>query len=128
MQRSGSEAIRTQSQPSKEKREITHITNSKTSKRTNGQPSEQLFPIRWPLSNRNRTKNNMNTQKTKRHQKLTPEQATENHTKTTTLEQSVMNYWGGGGLKHVLRRQTHPQALKWYKTFSFFKATIPYQK
>ena len=35
--------------------------------RTYGQPSEQLFPKRWPLSNRNRTKHNMNTHKVKRH-------------------------------------------------------------
>ena len=67
MQRSGTEAIRTQLQPSKPKREITNITNSQNTKRTYGQPSEQLFPKRWPLSNRNRTKNSMNTRKVKRH-------------------------------------------------------------
>ena len=65
MQRSGIEAIRTQIQPSKPKREITNITNSQNTKRTYGQPSEQLFPKRWPLRNRNRTKNNMNTHKVK---------------------------------------------------------------
>ena len=54
MQRSGTEAIRTQLQPSKSKREITNITSSQNTKRTYGQPSEQL--LRWPLSNRNRTK------------------------------------------------------------------------
>ena len=59
MQRSGTEAIRTKIQPSKQKREITNITNSQNTKRTYDQPSEQLFPKRWPLSNRNRTKNNM---------------------------------------------------------------------
>ena len=42
MQRSGTEAIRAQLQPSKPKREITNITNSQ--KRTYGQPSEHLFP------------------------------------------------------------------------------------
>ena len=67
MQRSGTEAIRTQIQPSKPKRGIANITNSQNTKRTCGQPSEQLFPKRWPLSNRNRTKNNMNTHKVKRH-------------------------------------------------------------
>ena len=67
MQKSRTEAIRTQIQPSKPKREITYITNSQNTKRTYGQPSEQLFPKRWPLSNRNRTKNNMNTRKVKRH-------------------------------------------------------------
>ena len=40
--------------------------------RTYGQPSEQLFPKRWPLSNRNRKGNNMNTYKMKRHRTLTP--------------------------------------------------------
>ena len=68
MQRSGTEAIRTQIQPSKPKREITNIPNSQNTKRTYGQTSEQLIPKRWPLSNRNRTKNNMNTHKVKRHQ------------------------------------------------------------
>ena len=67
MQRSGTEAIRTQIQPSKPKPEITKITNSQNTKRTYGQPSTQLFPKRWPLSNPNRTKNNMNTCKVKRH-------------------------------------------------------------
>ena len=52
MQRSGNEAIRTQNQPSKPKREITYITNSQNTNRTYGQPSEQLFPKRRPLSNR----------------------------------------------------------------------------
>ena len=43
MQRSGTEAIRTQIQPSKSKREITNNTNSQNTKRRYGQPSEQLF-------------------------------------------------------------------------------------
>ena len=67
IQRSGPEAIRTQLQPSKPKREITNITNSQNTNKAYGQPSEQLFPKRWPLSNRNRTKNNMNTRKVKCH-------------------------------------------------------------
>ena len=67
MQRSGTEAIRTKIMPSKQKREITNITNSQNTKRTYGQTSEQLFPKRWEFSNRNRTKNNMNTHKVKRH-------------------------------------------------------------
>ena len=67
MQRSGTEAIRTQIQPSNPKWEITKITNSQNTKRTYGQPSEQLFPKRWLLSNQNRTKNDMNTRKVKRH-------------------------------------------------------------
>ena len=43
MQRSGTEAFRTQIQPSGPKQEITNITNSQSTKRTYGQPSEQLF-------------------------------------------------------------------------------------
>ena len=61
MQRPGTEAIRIQIQPSKPKRIITKITNSQNTTRIYGQPSEQLFPKRGPLSNPNRTKNNMNT-------------------------------------------------------------------
>ena len=55
MQRSGTEAIKTQIQLSKQKQEINNITNSQNTNRTSGQPSEQLFHKRWPLSNRNRT-------------------------------------------------------------------------
>ena len=61
MQRSGTEAIRTQIQSSKPKREITKITNSQNTKRTYGQPSEQLLSKRRPLSNPNRTKINKHT-------------------------------------------------------------------
>ena len=32
---------------------IINITNSRNTKRTDGQPSEQLFPKRWRLSNIN---------------------------------------------------------------------------
>ena len=67
MQISGTEAIRTRIQPSKPKREITNITNSQNTKRTYGQPSEQIFPKKLPLSKRNRIKNNMNTHVVKRH-------------------------------------------------------------
>ena len=42
-------AIRTQIQRSKPKRQITYITSSHNTKRTYGQPSEQLLPKRWPL-------------------------------------------------------------------------------
>ena len=56
MQRSGTEAIRTQIQFSKLKREITNIANSQNIKRIYGQPIEQLFPKRWPLSNRTELK------------------------------------------------------------------------
>ena len=101
----------------KTKRDITNITNSKNIKRTYGQPSEELFPKRWPLSNRNRTKNNMNTHKVKRHQNSV--------TKTGNIEPqqnyrlgTVSNELLEGGLKHVFRRQPRSQFLKWYKTFS----------
>ena len=67
MHGSRTEANSTQIQPSNQRREITNITNSQDTKRTYGQRSEQLFPKRWPPSNRNRTKNNMNTYKVKRH-------------------------------------------------------------
>ena len=53
MQRSRTEAIRTQIQP---KRIITSITNSQNTKKTYGKPSEQLFTKSWPLGNRNPTK------------------------------------------------------------------------
>ena len=48
MQRPGTEAIRTQIQPLKPKREITKITNtsSQNTKRTYGQPIEQLVSKR----------------------------------------------------------------------------------
>ena len=56
MQNSGTEAIRTQTRPSKPKRETSSFTNSQNTKRTYGQPSEQLFTKRWPLSNRTELK------------------------------------------------------------------------
>ena len=56
MQRSGTEAIRTQIKPSKPKREITNFTNSQNKKRTHSQSSEQLFPKMWFLSNRTELK------------------------------------------------------------------------
>ena len=45
MQRSGTEAIRIQIQPSKSKRGITYTTNSQNTKRTYDQPSEQLVKM-----------------------------------------------------------------------------------
>ena len=55
--------------PQNQKWDITYISNSQNTKRIYGKTSEQLFPKRWALSSRNRTKNNMNTHKVKRHQK-----------------------------------------------------------
>ena len=118
MQRSGTETIRTQIQPSKPKREITYIANSQNTKRTYGQPSEQLFPKGWSLSNRNRTKNNNDTRKVKRHLTLTPKtgnrEPQQNH-RTGMASNEPLG--GGGGGKPALRAQ--PQFLKWYKTFSW---------
>ena len=56
MQRSGTGAIRTQIHSSNPKWKTTNITNSQNTKRIYGQPTEQLFPKRWPLINLNRTK------------------------------------------------------------------------
>ena len=70
--------------------------------RTNGQPSGQLFPKRWQLSNPNRTKSIMNKH-TVKHQRNSDNKTGEiYHIRTTALERSVMNYWG---LKLVLRMQ-----------------------
>ena len=116
MQRSGTEAIRTQTQPSKPKREITKITNSQNTKRTYCQPSEQLLPKRWPISNQNRTKNNMNTRKVKRHRNSdskTGNREPHQNYRLGTVSNELLG--GGGGGKLVLRAQPHPQFLKWYK-------------
>ena len=79
MQRPGTEAIRTQIQPSNPKWKI---TNSQNTKRTYGQLSEQLFPKRWPLSNPKRAKINMNKHKVKRHRNSD----TKNRQQRTTTE------------------------------------------
>ena len=95
MQRPGTEAIITQIHPSKPKREITKIIISQNTKRTYDQQSEQLFPKMWSLSNPNRTKNNMNTLKVKRHRNFDTKNRQQTTTKkTTALERSVMIYWG----------------------------------
>ena len=86
--RPGTEALRTQIQPSKPKRELTKITNSQNTKRTYCHPSEQLFPKRWPLSNPSRTKNNMSTHKVKRHRNS----YTKNRQQRTTTE---LQPWNG---------------------------------
>ena len=56
----GTWAIRRQVPLSKPKWEITKITNRQNTMRTNGQPSGQLFPKRWSLSNPSQTKSIMN--------------------------------------------------------------------
>ena len=42
-------------------------TNRQKTRRTNGQPSRQLFPKRWLLSNPNQTKSMINKHKVKHH-------------------------------------------------------------
>ena len=111
-QRSGTEAIKTQIQPSKPKRELTKITNSQNTKRTYGQPIEQLFPKRWPLSNRNRTKQYMNTRKVKRHRNSytkTENRKPQQNYLLGTVSNELLGWW----LKLVLRAQPYPQFLKW---------------
>ena len=88
MQRSGTEAIRTQLQSSNPKMEIPNITNSQNTKRTYGQPSEQLFPKRWQVINRNRIKKNMNSRKVKRHRNSD----TKNRYQRTTI---ILPPWNG---------------------------------
>ena len=69
MQRPGTEAIRTQIQPSKPKGEMTVIKYSQNTNRKyrDRQLREQLFPKRWPLSNPNLAKHNRNTRKVNSH-------------------------------------------------------------
>ena len=68
-----------------------YFTNGQNTKRTYGQPSELLFPKRWPLSDRNRTKNNINTRKVKRHRNSD----TKNRQQRRTTKLPPWNYWGG---------------------------------
>ena len=99
--KSGTEVIRTQIQPSKPKQEITNITNRQNAKRTYGQPSEQLFHKRWHFSNRNRTKNDMNTHKVKRH--INYDTKTGNREPQQNYRLGIVSnelLGGGGGLKH----------------------------
>ena len=60
--------------------------------RTYGQLSGQLLPKRWSLSNPNRTMTLMNKHKVT--ETLDPKTGNRDHIRTTTLERSVMNYWG----------------------------------
>ena len=110
MQRSGTVAIRTQIQPLKPKREITNIQVVKIQNRTYSQPSEQLFPKRWPLSDQNRTRNNMNTCKGNVTETLTPK---------TGNREPQQNYRLGTVSNELLGAQPHPHFLKWYKTFNW---------
>ena len=89
IQRSETEAIRIQIQPSKPKREITKITNSQNTKRKYDQPSEQLFPKRWPLSNPNRTKHNIKRHRnsdTKNRQQRTTTHATNAYNNASSVK------------------------------------------
>ena len=70
------------------KREITKITNSQNTKRTHGQPNEQLFPERWPPSNPNRTKH-----KEKRHVEKTLTPVKIRQQRTTTEPYALIRNW-----------------------------------
>ena len=75
MQWPGIGATRTKIPPSKQEREITKIANCQNTKKTSDvrkHLSKQLFPKRWPVSNLNRTKHNMNKHKVKRHRNSRP--------------------------------------------------------
>ena len=120
MQRSGTETIRTQIQPSKPKREITNNTNSQNIKRTHCQPSGKLFSKRMPLSNRNRTKNKMNKHKVKRQRNSDTKTGNREPQQNYCLGRVSNELLKGRGLKYVLRRKPHPQFVMWYKTFSWF--------
>ena len=67
MQRSWTEATRTQIQPSNPKQKITNITNSQNTKRTYGQPSEQPFSQKVASQQPKQILINMNTHKVNRH-------------------------------------------------------------
>ena len=59
--------------------------------RTNGQPSGQLFPKRWPLSNSNRTKRIMNKHKVKHHRNSDTITGNSDHIRNHMLEISDLN-------------------------------------
>ena len=84
MQRSGTEAIRTQPQPSKPKREITNITKSQNTKGTYGQLSEKLFSQKAATHQPKPTKNVTET----RTPKTGNREPQQNH------RLGMMNYWG----------------------------------
>ena len=62
-----------------------NITNRQKTMRTNGQPSGQLFPKRWPLSNPNRTKSIMNKHKVKHHRNSDTKTGNRDHIRTIAL-------------------------------------------
>ena len=88
-------------------------------KRTYGKSNEQLSPKRWPLSYLTLTKYHLGTQKEKIVQKLTSKQAnTENHTRRTALERSViLNITEG--LNQYYGIPTSPSASEMVQTFSY---------
>ena len=63
--------------------------------RTYGQPSGQLFQKRWPLSNQTELRYNVQTSGETSEHRL-------------GMVSNELLGGGGGGLKLVLRRQTHP--------------------
>ena len=121
MQRSETEAIGTKIQSSKPKREILNITNSQNTKRTYGQPSKQLSPKRWPLSNRNRTKNNMNTHKVKRHRNSD----TKNRQQRTTTRW-YRSYFESTKYSHTCRKVKTAQLQATERTTTEIPPSIKY--
>ena len=92
MQKSGTEVIKTKIQPSKPKREIANTTHSQNTKRTYGQPSEQISR-KVATQQANRTKHNINIHKVKRPRNSdTKKQAKENHNKTITGTKHLVRY------------------------------------
>ena len=69
---------------------------------------------RWPLSNPNRIKSNMNTRKMKRHRNYGTKTGNREPQQKYRLGTVSNELLGGGGLKLVLREQPHSQFLKWY--------------
>ena len=88
-------------------------TNRQNIISTNGQPSAQLFPKRWSLSNQNRTKSIMNKHKVKHHRN--------SDTKTGNRELRQNNRLGtvcndGGG---CVLRATAPYVTDVVQAFSW---------
>ena len=80
MQRSGTEAIRTQIKPSKPKREVSKITNSQNTKNMVNRVSSYFPNVGNPKPN----KNDMNTHKVKRHQNRQQRTTTNYHIGTVS--------------------------------------------
>ena len=72
------------------------------------------FQKRWPFSNTNRAKNNMNTRKVNRHRNSNTKAGNREPQQNYGLG-TICNELLGRELKHVLQCQPRPQFPKWYK-------------